>query len=205
MGQEIFNAIIILSASFLIAITVIWMKKHGKEIVGKLKQTGEDVKKGDAPIYILTIITALTILREGSEIVLFSYGLMAKGETLVNILTGALLGSCLAIFVSGLAYFGVVKISTAKILNYTSYLLILLCAGMASIGVNYLVQGGIINFGTNIVWDSSSILSDSSILGEILSILIGYISRPSLIQVVVYVSVIILLSLAIYKPKKYRG
>ncbi|MFM6972585.1 MAG: FTR1 family protein, partial [Alphaproteobacteria bacterium] len=50
MGQEFFNGLILLSASFMIAWTVLWMQKHAKSLSGELKRLGASVKDGKKPL-----------------------------------------------------------------------------------------------------------------------------------------------------------
>jgi high-affinity iron transporter len=47
---------------------------------------------GEKPFYMLSIVIALTVLRDGSEIVMFTYGILASGETILNIMIGTILG-----------------------------------------------------------------------------------------------------------------
>lgn len=92
VGQEFLNAGILMLAAIFIGSTVIWMKHHAHELKGKLKALGEDVASGTASYLMLTVIIALALLREGSEIVLFTYGMMASGQTISTILMGAAIG-----------------------------------------------------------------------------------------------------------------
>ena len=42
----------------------------------------------------------------------------------------------------------------------------------------------------NVVWDSSWLLSDSSILGKALHTLIGYTDQPTAMQLTVYIAIL---------------
>ena len=79
MGQEMMNASILLIAASFIGWTLIWMKRHGVELTRRLKAVGRDVMDGRRPVYTLAVVTALTVLREGSEIVMFTYSALVTG------------------------------------------------------------------------------------------------------------------------------
>jgi high-affinity iron transporter len=68
----------------------------------------------------------------------------------------------------------------------TSWLILLLAAGMASQGAAFLMQANLLPSLGNDLWDTSSILSENSMLGLLLHVLIGYSAQPSGIQVVFY-------------------
>src|SRR6185437_1578382 len=76
-GQELFNACVLLAAVGMIAWHVIWMSSHGRELVQQMQAVGHAVKTGSSSVTILLAVVALAVLREGSEIVLFLYGMAA--------------------------------------------------------------------------------------------------------------------------------
>jgi len=48
-GEFIFNAVVLSLASVLIAWTVLWMAKHGREMSMRMQQVGKSVSQGDLP------------------------------------------------------------------------------------------------------------------------------------------------------------
>jgi high-affinity iron transporter len=187
IGQELFNAGVLVSASILIGWTVIWMRRHGREMSRHLKELAQEVNKGEKPLMALTIVIALAVLREGSEIVLFTYGFLASGENLLSIVAGEALGLAAGIGVGVCLYYGLVSISTRFLFSFTSWLLIFLAAGMISQATGLLQAGGVLPVFISQLWDSSMILSEQSFIGSVFHTLIGYTSRPSFIQVISYV------------------
>jgi high-affinity iron transporter len=64
---------------------------------------------------------------------------------------------------------------------------------MASQGASFLMQANLLpSFGNNL-WDTSFILSDNSMLGVLLHVLIGYSAQPAGIQVVFYLATLLLI------------
>lgn len=203
-GQEVLNAVILGSATLLIAWTIIWMKTHGKELSAKVKQVGAAVASGEIPLYTIAIVIALTVLREGSEIVLFTYGLIAAGTSTFSLVSGAFAGGVLGIIVGILFYLGLIRLSTRYIFTVTTWLLTLLSAGLAAQAAGYLIQAGLIPSLYAPLWDTSKILADSSFIGQVFHILIGYDDRPSAMQVIVYCVTLSAIVLGLYLTSPER-
>ena len=50
----------------------------------------------------------------------------------------------------------------------------------------FLQQAGVITAFAETAWDTSAILSDTSLFGRVLHTLVGYADQPSVLQVIVY-------------------
>ena len=193
VGQELFNAGILTTAALFIGWTALWMRKHVRGMSAKLRQVGMDVTAGNLPRYSLSMIIALAMLREGSEIVLFIYGMIASGETATSIISGSLLGTMLGVAAGVAFYAGLIRMSAKYMLQVTSWILMLLVAGLASQAVGFLTAAGYFDNMSRPLWDSSWLLSDGSLVGQALHSLIGYCAKPSSIQVLSYVATLGLL------------
>ncbi len=191
-GQEIFNAGILAIAVIMLAWHNIWMALHGREMAGELKQAGNEVREGSRTLVALAIVVGAAVLREGSEVVLFLYGvLIGGGGTVKSIALGAFMGLGAGAAMSALTYLGLLKIPTRHIFKVTSWLITLLAAGMAAQSISFLEKAGVVEMLSNTVWDSSSLLSEKSIAGRILHTLIGYSDQPTLLQLLAYVATLI--------------
>ncbi len=186
MGQEIFNAAILFIAAALIGWTTVWMACHGRQLTQEFKYVGREVIQGRKPLYTLAIAAALSVLREGAEIVMFTYSAFVTGELVGNLVIGGLLGVCGGAAIGVVLYFGLIKISAKKIFTVTSWFLIFLVAGMVAQAFGYLSEAGKVPEIIPVVWDTSKIVAEGSILGKIMHILAGYTDRPSGIQVLAY-------------------
>lgn len=186
MGQELFNACILLAASGVIGWTVLWMRNHAREIVAHIKQVGAGIMTGQMPAYTISFIIGLAVLREGAEIVLFTYGMAASGQSVPNIVAGGVLGALAGSLLGLTIYLGIVTIPTKHVFRVTSWMLILLAAGMASLSAKYLVAAGVLEILTATVWDSSRLLSEQSLPGQVLHALVGYSDQPMGIQLVFF-------------------
>jgi len=185
-GQDIFNAAILLLSSAMISWTVIWMKKHAAAITANIKQLGQSVLAGNKSLFALLPIVTFSVLREGAEIVLFSYSSFISGTNIASLAMGALIGLMLGIMVGFGFYYGLLKIFGKYFFTITSWMLIFLAAGMASQAMSYLASGGFVPEIIYPLWDSSFIIAENSPIGKILHIVLGYVAKPSGIQVLSY-------------------
>ncbi len=186
MGQEMLNASILLFAALLIGWTVVWMHGHGRTLTQQLKEVGRTVTLGEVPLYTLAIVVALSVLRDGSELVLFTFGILASGENIFALTIGSVLGLASGIAIGVALYYGLIKISTRKLFSVTNWLLTLLAAGMVSQAVGFLTAAGFLPEIIYPLWDTSRIIAQSSWLGQVLHTLVGYCERPSGIQLISY-------------------
>jgi high-affinity iron transporter len=186
-GQEVFNASILGFAVLMLTWHNVWMARHGRELVAELRAAGEAVVAGSKSLLALAIVVAIAVLREGSEVVLFLYGVAAaQGGASWAMVAGGVAGLVLGASVCLLTYLGLITIPTRYLFGVTSALIALLAAGMAAQAITFLEQANIVTALDQTVWDTSWILSDSSFLGRALHTLIGYVDQPTAMQVVVY-------------------
>ena len=187
IGQELLNAVILLLAVGMLGWHNIWMSRHGRELAATAREVGDAVISGARPLYVLAVLVALAVLREGSETVLFLYGIAAGGGLGVgSLLVGGTLGLAGGVAVGAALYLGLLRIPTRRLFTVTSWMVLLLAAGMASQAAGYLVQADLLPPLGNAVWDTSAMLTEDSILGKALHTLIGYVSRPEGIQILFY-------------------
>ncbi len=185
-GQELFNAGVLLVAVSMLAWHNIWMSGHARKHAAEMQSLGHDVLTGSKPLSAMLLVTALAVLREGAETVLFLYGLFAGGADHMDLLLGSLLGLAGGTTIGALLYFGLVRIPLGKFFKVTGLIVLLLAAGLAASAANYLVQANLLPVLAEEVWDSSALLSMESMPGRILHVLIGYVDRPSGIELVFY-------------------
>jgi high-affinity iron transporter len=190
-GQELLNAFVLLFAVVMLAWHNAWMARHGRELAAEMREVGHAVSVGEKPLTALAVVCGIAVLREGSEVVLFLYGIAASGTTGLALLVGGLLGVLGGIAITGLSYLGLMTIPQRHIFLVTGVLITLLAAGMAAQAVFYLSQAGYLTALGDTVWDTSPILPQSSLFGTLLHTLIGYTDRPSGMQLIAYVGTIV--------------
>ena len=190
-GQELFNAAILLLAVGMLAWHNAWMARHGRELAAEVRKVGDAVAHGERPLTALAIVCGVALLREGSEVVLFLYGIVASGTSGSALLVGGLLGVAGGIGVTGLSYLGLLIVPQRYIFTVTGWLITLLAAGMAAQAIFYLNAADVLTLFNTELWDTSGVLSQQSIPGVILHTLIGYSERPTGLQVIVYILTVV--------------
>ena len=191
-GQETLNAVVLLIAVAMLGWHNAWMASHGRELAGNLKAVGRGVAEGRRPLTALAVVCGVAVLREGSEVVLFLYGVAAGGgATALDIIVGGILGILGGSLVSALLYLGLIAIPLRYLFDALTTLITLLAAGLAAQAVNFLEQGGWLLTWSDPVWDTSTVLSQDSIVGRVLHTLIGYADQPTGMQLIAYVVTIL--------------
>lgn len=186
-GQEIFNAGILSFAVIMLTWHNVWMARHGRELAAELQAAGEAVVAGSKSLAALAVVVAIAVLREGSEVVLFLYGVAAaQGGASWSMALGGAIGVVLGSLVCLATYLGLVTIPARYLFGVTSTLIAFLAAGLAAQAIAFLQQAAIITALDQTVWDTSWLLSDSSYLGRALHTLIGYVDQPTAMQLIVY-------------------
>jgi high-affinity iron transporter len=209
VGQEIFNGSILAIAVVMLTWHNVWMASHGRQMVAEMREIGEAVRSGSRSLAALAVVVGVAVMREGSEIVLFLYGLAAAGgSSAAGLVFGSTMGLVAGCAVSALTFLGLVTIPARHLFRVTTALITFLAAGLAAQSVLFFQQAGLVAALSQTAWDSSAILSDTSLFGRVLHTLIGYSDQPSVMQVVVYcvtLAVIFMLSKAFSTPRRQRA
>ncbi|MCI0749744.1 MAG: FTR1 family protein, partial [Nevskiales bacterium] len=191
LGQEVFNAGVLFLAVMMLGWHNVWMARHGKELAQQVSTVGVAVSDGTRPPYALLLVVGLAVLREGSEVVLFLHGVAAQGSGTATMLMGGMLGLSAGAVVGVLLYAGLLRIPGRYLFSVTSWMLLLLAAGMAAQGASFLAQAGYLPELSPALWDTSRWLPERSVPGEIFKALIGYDERPSGVQLAFYLTTLV--------------
>ena len=193
-GQSVFNAAILIAAVMMLSWHILWMSRHAREMVRDVETLGARISAGEATLLAMATVVAVAVLREGSEVVLFLYGIASAGGTQpAAMLTGGLIGVAGGAAVSWLIYRGLLAIPTAGLFTVTNALVALLAAGMAGQAAVFLAQANWVPSLGDQLWDTSALLPDDSLPGRALHALAGYSDRPMGVQVLAYLTVLIAL------------
>jgi high-affinity iron transporter len=204
-GQEVFTASILCFAVVMLSWHILWMSHHARAMAAEVREVGEAVRLGQRSLAALAAVVAVAVLREGSEVVLFLYGIAAASDTTpVAMASGGVAGLGLACVVSWLLYRGLVIIPLHRLFGVTNGLIALLAAGMAGQAAAILHSADLLPGWGEQVWNTSFILSDDSFVGRSLHALMGYSARPSGIQLAAWAGtmlVLVICSRAIGRPR----
>jgi high-affinity iron transporter len=164
------------------------------------------VAEGSKPLGALAVVVGVAVLREGSEVALFLYGVgTSEGGSALGLTFGGCLGLLLGVAVCLLTYLGLVRIPPRALFATTTVLITLLAAGMAAQAVAFLERANWLTSLDSVVWDSGWFLSEASIPGRALHTLIGYSDQPTQMQLIVYLVVIAVTGLLMRLTSRVRG
>jgi high-affinity iron transporter len=191
-AEALFEGITMLIGAFLLTTMILWMmqqRRISKEIEDKVQKHLMSIKPMFSHIGIFMIIFT-AILREGVETVIFLNAInYANG---INFLGGTL-GIIAAMIIGYLFFISTRKINLKKLFNISSILLILFAAGLIAHGVHELQEASVIPYAVKEVWNTNSILSENGLIGSFAKGLFGYNGNPSLIEVMSYLSYLVLI------------
>ncbi len=200
-SEEIFEGSTMLIGAFLLTTMILWMMKQRhieKEIQRKVEKNLMKTELFFSHIGIFMIIF-IAIIREGIETVIFLNAVNYASR--INFF-GGILGILIAIMVGYLFFIGTNKINLKKLFNISSILLILFAAGLVAHGVHEFEEAKILNGIVTPLFDinpqlnadgSYPILHEKGILGSFLKGLFGYNGNPSLLEIVSYISYLVII------------
>ena len=180
-------------------------ERHGREIAQRMRAVGHDVSVGAKPLSALALVTLFAVLREGSETVLFLYGIASGGAGATGLLAGGLMGVAGGVPLGWLLYRGLLAIPLGRFMTVIGWLVLLLAAGLAASAAGFLNQAGLVPAIGMRVWDRSWILDQRSWLGTLLHILIGYNDRPMGVQVIFYVVTLVVIGTLMWFSRRGAG
>lgn len=180
---EWFTVAMMLVAALLIVQMVFWMRAHGARLARNLHQ-GLSQAAGDRHWWGVFVLAMLAVAREGSETVIFLYGMLSAGTA--GGLVGAMaLGFGLALATYGLLQLGGRLLSWRLFFRFTEVTLLLLGSALAVSVADKLISLGVLPY-TQTLWNMSGILDDSGRLGGVISALTGYRAAPDRVVVAVW-------------------
>lgn len=187
-AQDYFQLGMVLVACVLIVQMVLWMKHHARTL--KREMEASLARSTQAHNWWgITLLVALAIAREGSETVIFLYGL-GFGQS--GSVTGGMMAAVAIGFVLALATFYLLQLG-GKIFSWrlffrvTEIMLLFLAAGLLETGVDRLIGLEWLSPISDQFWDTSWLLDDSSTIGSLVATLTGYRAMPALTNILAYV------------------
>jgi high-affinity iron transporter len=172
-------------ASTLIVQMVLWMRKHGRTLKREIENT-LDESAATANWWGAFFLAMIAIGREGSETVMFLYGSFLQLNSLASYLeffTAAAIGFALAMALFYLLQLGSRFISWKWFFRATEIMLLFLGSALFLSAAEKLLNGSLAAMDLpawvySTIWDTSRLLNDSSVAGNLLASLFAYRSRP---------------------------
>ena len=195
----------VISGIFIITL-ILWISKEGSKMRETLDEKVEQsIKTGK--IFSILILTFIVIIREGIELVLLLVGATSLGTLDQGSITiGSSIGIGIAIIIGILMFYGIRTINLSKFFKITNAVLILFAAGLITYGIHEFIEAGALNPIIEEVWNIKHILPESfpdnnsltpewlEVIGALLKALFGYNANPSLLEIILYPSLIATIS-----------
>jgi high-affinity iron transporter len=207
VALAIFEGVVVLLAAFLLTTMVLWMWKTGAQMASEIEASVEktiEMQSGTR----LAVLSYALVLREGVELVLFSLALSI--EESIQTLIGIVIGLSIAAIIGIGIYTGSLKTRFGSFFRWSSFLLVLFAAGMIAYGIHELQEAGLLLIGPLEIWNinppqlpdgSYPLLHENGFIGGLAKSLFGYNGNPSALEVLAYISYLILV-LAYYLRKR---
>lgn len=180
-AQDYFQLGMMLLAAALIVQMVFWMRRNGRTLKRDL-ESGMAANAERASWWGMLALVALAIAREGSETVIFLWGLGSaqQGMQMASFGLSALAGFALALATFWLLQLGGKVFSWRAFFRFSETMLILLAGGLLVGGVERMISFGWLPPLADPLWHSAWLLDDSSTVGSLAASLTGYRAQPAL-------------------------
>ena len=184
-GEEAFAGITSLLAVAVVTWMVFWMKRTARFLRSDL------AAKVDKAVSVGPIALAsaafLAVVREGLETSLFVYSNFKSAASPFNSTIGLIAGFLLAIALGYLIYRSSIKLDLSKFFTYTGVALVIVAAGVLSYGIHEFQELGFLPGSDAFAWDVTSVIAKESLLGGLLSGMVGFDTTTSWLQLGIYV------------------
>jgi high-affinity iron transporter len=190
LALEQFQNMMLIAACALITHMCLWMKIHGRKMKSEL-ETGLSEAMHSSKKYEVAILSMLAVAREGSEIVVFLYGVAFEAmekNMMASLVMYALIGFILSIMTWWIFNRGLRFFSQKVFFNVTTIFLLLTASSLILNVTRKLIQSDILPTIKDVFWDSSFLIDERTPMGQFISGLTGYQSTPALMTVIVFFS-----------------
>lgn len=189
-GQQWLQTVMALVAAALVVQMVLWMRHHGRGLKGEL-QAGASRQVGSGHWWGLLVLVMVAVAREGSETVVFLYGVvlsMQQQGSVAGAMAAGLGGFAAALLTFWVLQLGGKLITWRRFFRLTEVLLLVLAGGLLVAGTDRLIALGALPTLMDPVWDSAWLLDTGGGLGKVLADFAGYRATPALSQLLIWLA-----------------
>ena len=184
VGQELFNAGVLLAAVLMIGWHVLWMSSHGRELSSADAGVGNAVTAAAVRVGCCWRWWPWRCCARGRKSCCFCTACVpaVPGHLWAGLTIGVTAGAHL-----GLAlYAGLLRIPLRHFFRVTNAMLVLLAAGLASSAARYLIQANLLPAWASRCGTAPGCSATVRWLGQTAHILVGYDAQPAGMQLVFY-------------------
>lgn len=186
------------TGTFLIAAAVLtymtfWMQSHARGLSHDL-QSKSDAALSQGKRWGLAILSFQAVGREGLETMVFTLAIIFANSKQAAaplhggaLWLGALLGIAVALLIAFYIYKLGAKLNMRRFFQVLGVALMVFAAGLLADAIQNMQELTWLPFGRGQLWNSGSVLSENSNIGDALHNLFGYSQQPSILQAVIWV------------------
>jgi high-affinity iron transporter len=183
--EQIFEGVTMLLAAGILTWMIFWMSRQSRQMKGELEAgVRQAVAQSGSALFALAFFA---VVREGIELALFLTA-SAFASDAVQTIIGAILGLFTAILLGWSLFASTLKLDLRRFFQITGVLLILFAAGLFTRGMHEFIEIGWLPALVEHVWDLNPLISEPSLLGQVLKVLFGYNPNPSLTEMIAYLA-----------------
>ena len=205
--EQLFEGLTMILAASVVTWMLFWMRRQAASVRGEL-HAAVDRALDNGSVTALVVLAFIAVIREGVETSLFLTGQAAAASSdggAGAVLLGAIIGLAIAGLIGVGFYKGSRRINLATFFRWTGVALVFIAAGLLSHAVHEFIEIGLINVGTQTLFDISAILpheGDGSVIGQMLNALFGYTSTPEVATFAVWLTYVVVVLALFLRPVK---
>ncbi len=189
-AEQLFEGTTLLIATALITSMLFWMKRQSARISSAIRSRVDDALAGSSTVA-LTLLAFTGVLREGIETSVFLIA-SARASNPLEAFSGAVLGLVVAAALSYGIYRGAVRMNLRVFFGVTGVFLVLFAAGLLERAVGEFHEAGVLGALSTPAYNLGAWLTDEQGIGSFLKALVGYTSKPTVLQILVYATYVVI-------------
>jgi high-affinity iron transporter len=179
--QTVFETITYIVAVGLLTSMTFWMQRHSRTLKKEITARASVAGSGFA----LGLLAFTMVGREGLEASVFALAFAFQTSGILWV-TGAALGVLASVALSWAIYRMGYRLDFRLFFRWMGALLLVFAAGLVADAIQNMQELGWISLGNVHLWNTGHLLSEDSMLGDLLHAFIGYAQSPTALQLSLY-------------------
>ena len=203
-AQTAFETGTYLLAAAVLTYMTFWMRNHARGLSGALRARADAAMTRGARTG-MALLAFQAVGREGLETVVFTLAIAFSTHQEQHAVLGAVVGLALALTVAFAIYKLGHRLNMGLFFSIVGATLMVFAAGLLVDAIQNMQELGWLPIGTQVLWQTSAVLSQDSTWGDIMHSFLGYADSPTLLQMIAYLTYTIVALLAFFHaPRKIR-